>query len=121
MCVKRMAKAAAMLAVALGCAAVAPAAGEVGGGTWLMFLKLKPATMGEWTQYNHGPDRNPVSHDKVDPKDGFLWAFKSDNGQRVKELKLVSPPVFDGMAVAQGRVFISTQDGRLSCYGKIAN
>jgi hypothetical protein len=36
------------------------------------------------------------------------------------ELKLKSPPVWDGMAVAQGRLFVSTVDGKVLCFGKNA-
>ena len=29
-----------------------------------------------------------------------------------------SPPVWDGITVAQGRVYVSTMDGKLQCFGK---
>jgi hypothetical protein len=42
----------------------------------------------------------------------------SDNGQMASELKLKSPPVWDGMAVAQGRLYVATVDGKVLCFGK---
>jgi outer membrane protein assembly factor BamB len=47
-----------------------------------------------------------------------LWAVSSDNGQMASELKLKSPPVWDGMAVAQGRLYVATVDGKVLCFGK---
>jgi len=32
-------------------------------------------------------------------------------------MKLDSIPVWDGMAVAQGRLFIATKDGKVTCFG----
>ena len=40
------------------------------------------------------------------------------NGQVSRELLLDSPPVWDGMAVAQGRIVIVTTDGKIQCYGQ---
>jgi outer membrane protein assembly factor BamB len=38
-------------------------------------------------------------------------------GNRSFRLDLSAPPVWDGMAVAEGRLFICREDGRLSCLG----
>ena len=38
-------------------------------------------------------------------------------GQTLAEYPLASPPVFDGLATAAGRVFIATLDGRVIAYG----
>jgi hypothetical protein len=48
---------------------------------------------------------------------GLLWAVSTADGQRLSELPLASPPVFDGMAAAAGRLYISTQDGSVVCLG----
>jgi outer membrane protein assembly factor BamB len=42
-----------------------------------------------------------------------------DDGKKLAEYKLESPPVFDGMIAASGRLFISTRDGRLLCMVKV--
>jgi outer membrane protein assembly factor BamB len=48
-------------------------------------------------------------------KGGVLWAVSTSNGGKLAEYPLDSPPVFDGMAAAQGRLYISTTDGSLVC------
>ena len=49
---------------------------------------------------------------------GSLLAVNTDKGGIASELKLDSPPVWDGMAVAHGRIFIVTTDGKIQCYGQ---
>ena len=68
------------------------------------------------------------SPDIVDPKDphgtwegrkgGILAAFATDDGRKLAEYKLPAPPVWDGMAVADNRLFISTMDGYVVCMDK---
>jgi hypothetical protein len=47
---------------------------------------------------------------------GVLWAVATADGQRSAEYPLKSPPVFDGMAAAGGRLFISTLGGNVICF-----
>ena len=68
------------------------------------------------------------SPDVVDPKDpygawegrkgGVLAAFAAGNGKKLAEYKLPAPPVWDGMAAASGRLFISTTAGDIVCMGR---
>jgi hypothetical protein len=63
--------------------------------------------------------------DVVDPADpmaafegrkgGLLWTVSPKDGRRMAECRLESPPVFDGMIAAQGRLFLSLRHGRLMC------
>jgi outer membrane protein assembly factor BamB len=65
------------------------------------------------------------SPDVVDPEDphgawegrkgGVLAVFSATDGERIKEYKLPAPPVWDGMAAARGRLYISTVDGGVLC------
>ncbi len=65
------------------------------------------------------------SPDVVDPKDphgawegrkgGVLAAFAAADGKKLAEYKLPAPPVWDGMAAANGRLFISTSGGDIIC------
>ena len=48
---------------------------------------------------------------------GDFRAISVANGELLKEHK-IPEPVWDGMAVAQGRLFYSTRDGRLLCLGQ---
>ncbi|MBK8090759.1 MAG: PQQ-binding-like beta-propeller repeat protein [Verrucomicrobiaceae bacterium] len=47
-----------------------------------------------------------------------MWAVNVETGEQSTGLDLTSPPVWDGITIAQGRVYISTVDGRLQCFGK---
>ena len=47
-----------------------------------------------------------------------MWAVNVETGEQSNGMELTSPPVWDGITVAQGRVYVSTVDGRLQCYGK---
>jgi len=65
--------------------------------------------------------------DALDPEDplaafhgrkgGLLWAVSSKDGTKLVEHRLASPPVFDGMVAAQDRLYVSTRNGRVACYG----
>jgi outer membrane protein assembly factor BamB len=53
----------------------------------------------------------------VDGKLGaILWAVSCEDGKKLAEYRLNSPPVFDGMAVANGRLYVSTLDGKVTCF-----
>ena len=66
--------------------------------------------------------------DVLDPNDPYaafesrkgakLVAVSASDGKKLSETTLQSPPVFDGMIAADGRLLISTLDGRLLCMGK---
>lgn len=47
-----------------------------------------------------------------------MWAVNVETGEQSEGLELTSPPVWDGITIAQGRVYVSTVDGRLQCFGK---
>ena len=48
-------------------------------------------------------------------KGGIVWAVSAADGKRLAELKLEAPPVFDGMAAAKGRLYMTTTDGSVLC------
>ena len=48
----------------------------------------------------------------------MLMAVSTESGQKLVEYKLDGVPIFDGMAVAVGKLFISMTDGRLICMQK---
>jgi len=64
--------------------------------------------------------------DVVDPKDPLaaiegrkgakLWVVSAGDGARLAEYSLDTPPVFDGMAVTDGRLYVSFKDGKLACF-----
>jgi hypothetical protein len=67
----------------------------------------------------------PDTVDEKDPwaalegrKGGVLSVFATADGKTLAEQKLESPPVYDGLAAANGRLYLSTADGRVLCFGK---
>jgi hypothetical protein len=48
-------------------------------------------------------------------KGGVLCAIDKAGGTQLAELQLSSPPVFDGMAAANGRVYMSLKNGQVVC------
>jgi len=47
----------------------------------------------------------------------LLCAFSASDGRKLAEYNLKSPPIFDGMIAAEGKLYISTMDGRVICMG----
>jgi len=50
-------------------------------------------------------------------KGASLWAVSASDGKKLAEYNLESPPVWDGMAAARGRLYLTTENGRLLCFG----
>jgi hypothetical protein len=48
---------------------------------------------------------------------GLLWIVSKADGRPAARYRLESPPVFDGMAAAEGRLFVSTLDGSVVALG----
>jgi outer membrane protein assembly factor BamB len=61
--------------------------------------------------FRDGRETEPV------PSEYFLWLFSTGNGKELAERKLDSPPIFNSLAVAEGRAYLATRDGRLRCFG----
>ena len=49
---------------------------------------------------------------------GILWAASAVDGKKLAEYKLDSPPVWDGMAAANGRLYVSGMNGSVICFGR---
>ena len=45
-----------------------------------------------------------------------LRVISAENGENLHEYELNSPPVFDGMAAANGRLYLATMDDYVSCW-----
>jgi hypothetical protein len=48
----------------------------------------------------------------------LLWVVSADDGTKLAEYKLDSLPVFDGMSVAGGKLFLSLKNGTVVCWDK---
>ncbi|MFH0938694.1 MAG: PQQ-binding-like beta-propeller repeat protein [Planctomycetota bacterium] len=51
-------------------------------------------------------------------KGGDLYALSKTDGKLLHKQKIEYMPIFDGMAVANGRLYISVEGGKLLCFGK---
>jgi len=46
-----------------------------------------------------------------------LWAVSAEDGSKLAEYELDAPPIFDGLAAAGGRLYLTTTDGKVVCFG----
>ena len=53
-----------------------------------------------------------------DAEGGFLHAFAAHNGAVFQEMRLEASPVWDGLAAAAGRLYVSLENGSLVCLGE---
>ncbi|MFH1918618.1 MAG: PQQ-binding-like beta-propeller repeat protein [Planctomycetota bacterium] len=51
-------------------------------------------------------------------KGGLLWTVSAADGKKLTEYKLDAPPVFDGMAATDGRLYLALTDGSLLSFGE---
>jgi len=67
----------------------------------------------------HAPETKARLADQVAAYEGkkgaLLCAVSATNGEKLAELELDAPPVFDGMAAAAGRLYLATTDGEVLC------
>ena len=91
---------------------------------WFLWapLRIRAMVAAGQTLFAAGP---PDVMDDKDPYAAFdgrsgavLWSVATADGKKLSELKLQSEPVFDGMIAANGRLFVSTRDGRVICLGE---
>ena len=47
---------------------------------------------------------------------GVLNTFSAETGEKLSEQRLSAPPVFNGMMVMGGRLYVAQEDGRLVCF-----
>ena len=54
-------------------------------------------------------------------KGAELWVISTGDGKKLIEYKLKSPPVFDGMAAASGKLLMVLESGKVLCFSAIQN
>ena len=52
-----------------------------------------------------------------DKKGALLLAVSAGDGNEIKQYHLDSTPVFDGMAAAGGKLYLTTTSGKVLCFG----
>lgn len=91
-----------------------------------LFVAGPPDIIDEESTFQKLTERDPQVQELLAEQDdalngeqgGLLLAVDADTGQIAHQIKLKTLPVWDGLAGANGRLFLSTQDGRVICYGK---
>jgi outer membrane protein assembly factor BamB len=48
-----------------------------------------------------------------------LWAVSAADGKKLAEYPLDALPVFDGLIAADGNLYLSSQDGKLTCFAAV--
>lgn len=92
---------------------------------WTVFvpLRVRAMVLADDTLFIAGPPDLVPEDDPLAALDGRLgasiWALNASNGEKRSEVAVLSaPPVFDGLIAALGRLYVSTTDGRVVCFGK---
>ncbi len=91
-----------------------------------VFVSGPPDTIDEEYAFERMSKKDPAVYKELAEQDaaldgksgGSLLAVNTEKGEIHGELKLASPPVWDGMAVAQGRLYVASVDGKVRCFGK---
>jgi outer membrane protein assembly factor BamB len=73
----------------------------------VLFVAGVPADASQW-----------LRGQEEESREGLLTAISASDGTVLAEHRLGCPPVFDGMAAAGGRLYISLEDGHLVCMDK---
>jgi hypothetical protein len=90
----------------------------------MLFVAGPPDVLNEDEAFER-PD-NPEVEDKIDEQDAayegkkgaLIIDFSIADGSPVIRLDLSSQPVWDGMAFADGRLYLAKKDGKLLCFDK---
>jgi len=92
---------------------------QAAGITWTAALALRPRAMirANDTLFIGGETAGPAPGAAVrgQKKGGFLRTVACGDGKTVGHMPLDSPPVWDGMSAARGRIYISMKDGSVLC------
>jgi len=91
-----------------------------------LFVGGPPDKLDEEYAFERMAAKDPAIQQELEEQDASmdgkrgakLWAMNIDTGEQAGSLALDSPPVWDGMVVARGRLYVATVDGRIKCFGK---
>lgn len=59
-----------------------------------------------------------INYPKTGKATAFFWIVSAETGDKIAEFPLDCPPACDGLAVADGRIYLSLTNGQLLCFGK---
>jgi hypothetical protein len=85
-------------------------------------LIVRAMVLADKTLFLAGPSDSGDEVDALAGLDGskgaVLCAISADDGKKLRKYKLDSSPVFDGMAAANGRLYLSMKNGRVFCWAE---
>jgi hypothetical protein len=91
---------------------------------WSMFVpvRVRAMALANDTLFVAGPPDMAPADDPLAALEGrrgaVLWAVSTSSGQKLSEVcRIESLPAYDGLIAAAGRLFLSTDDGRIMCLG----
>lgn len=90
-----------------------------------LFVAGPPDLIDEEKTFQRVVSRDPAVAAKLEEQDaalegkmgGILRLVSAESGEGLADIKLDALPVWDAMAVAQGRLYMSTTKGAVVCYG----
>jgi hypothetical protein len=85
-------------------------------------LVVRAMALTDQTLFAAGPVMVPEEAGKAEPTFGagspaVLMGFRTEDADDLTSIPLEAQPVFDGMALAHGKLFLSIVDGTVVCYG----
>ena len=96
--------------------------------SWVTELPMKPRAIvradqtlyvgGMTNEFDPNDPSAPVNAEYSGQGQGMLRIVSASSGEALGELQLEAPPVWDGMAVSNGRLFVSTRAGAVVCFGE---
>jgi outer membrane protein assembly factor BamB len=82
-------------------------------------LQVRAMVLAADTLFIAGPSGDYRDMEAFEGKKGVvLWAVSKSDGAKLAECALPSVPVFDGMAAAQGRLYMAMRNGSVLCLGE---
>jgi outer membrane protein assembly factor BamB len=91
-----------------------------------IFVSGPPDTIDEEYAFERMSQKDPAIYKDLAEQDAALdgkkgaslLAVNTTKGDINSDVELQSPPVWDGMAIAQGRLYVASVDGKVTCYGR---
>lgn len=91
-----------------------------------LFVAGPPDTLDEEYAFERMAAKDSAINEALEEQDAALegergarlWVMNTGTGHQGASIDLDSPPVWDGMIVAQGKLYVATADGRVKCFGR---
>jgi len=78
-------------------------------------LQVRAMVLANKVLFVAGPDAGDGPKERDENQGALLIAISASDGTEMAKYQLDSPPIFDGMAAANGRLYLSLENGQLLC------